>query len=1563
MDNENSLKTILNHLSGTAIYVIRQDDHRILYYNDRVKQVEPRAEVGAVCHELWKGMCGNCPLTEIGEAESHTTINDRTPSGGAVSITATKMAWEDKIPAYLIAVEPFVRTEKEMELDLERRKLAAVAAQMYPMVISVNLTQNNYSLIEYERYGTRIFPPSGNFDDLLALGISSIHPDFQKEFEEKFSREGMRKAFEAGKTEIYMEHRQMEEDGLYHWTSSHVIRIDNPYDDDVLEITLAKNIDAQKRMEEQSKNAFNFACESAGGITGRFLITDDAVYLLEASEKYFEYFGTVPEEHDGNVFEAAPKWAKKYIRKVCEAAKKRETAFLDFPYKRNGKDLWMQMQAACIGEQDGWPVYFGTLMDVTAQKQLEREREATYNSLPGGIVKILLDDCFSLEEANKTFYEMLEMGENDFGKGYLSHVEKEDRLKTERTIRRQVEEGKPISVEYRIRNKSGDLLWVHMEGKKVGRQGNIPVYLMVVLNITEQKRVQAELEKEQAKYRVAFETSADVLFEYVLETDVFYSYENQNDSDESVRTEKRVIVDYLKTIETLDIIYPEDLDAVREIMAGNIRRMEIRLRRPTTNEYAWFVFQGDAIREGGKVVRIIGTLRDINQIKENEDKNAYLQRICNFVCNKDYQLLAAIDLKTGNYHCAYLPEDGPFSRAPADGNYERECGAFIGGSVYKEDQEMAEREFRIENILGHLNQNNHEHNIFYRVLEMDGSIHWKSMTFSYFDRDKNTLLAAARDMQAFQDAKLKEKIVNQTLEVAIDRIYDKVIYLNLSKNKFEFIKSRGTYDDRKDPRDMEFESVVLPRIHPADRQGFYQKMNKNALLEVFAKGENYSYAECRRLGKDGEYHWTLTSAVRMEDNSFGDIMAMIMVSTIDDRKWMEQERQEFTAGVTALFEDSVTLNITKGTYVWHRSHKPWDGGREQGVYEQDSEKYSEAVLYPADRDAFWAAFSLDALRKRFAKGEKKIRRELRVFTPEGYRWVEITAVSIENMVSDDQKAILISRDIHELHMAKEERENANRRFASAANSLYDTIYEGDLTTGEMFIWQNQNDGEGLECVPAAFTLDQHFEKMEQEIIHPDYKAEYRRLFRSSALFSAFQRGQREVYLEAPRLMPNGSYRWYSMQAQCVMYDADRFRVMLYLKDLEDAKTEEESKRTALQDALELARQANHAKTDFLSRMSHDIRTPMNAIIGMAGIAAESTADTKKVEGCLKQIDVSAKFLLSLINDILDMSKIESGKMDMIKERFDLRALVKDITGVVYAQAYYKEQKLDVSVDDAVEEEYIGDVLRLNQVLMNLLSNALKYTGQQGKIALDIAVAEEHEGSSKLRFTIEDNGIGMSKEFLDRLFDPFEQEHAMGGRVFEGTGLGLSITQNLVRLMQGSISVKSTVGKGSCFTVVLPLERTSELSGSSSKAHRRIKQNHVPAEKEIQFKQERILLVEDNEINLEIARELLETKGLKVEHVENGKKAVECFMAAPDGYYQAILMDIRMPEMDGLEATQKIRAMKKEGAQKIPILAMTANAFQEEIEYARQIGMNDYLTKPIDGDILFGALAQAFYGKR
>lgn len=402
---------------------------------------------------------------------------------------------------------------------------------------------------------------------------------------------------------------------------------------------------------------------------------------------------------------------------------------------------------------------------------------------------------------------------------------------------------------------------------------------------------------------------------------------------------------------------------------------------------------------------------------------------------------------------------------------------------------------------------------------------------------------------------------------------------------------------------------------------------------------------------------------------------------------------------------------------------------------------------------------------------------------------------------------------------------------------------------------------------------------------------------------------------------------------CITYAADADQ--LNLRETEKGELLEIAKIIESNINRERYDLASRAKSDFLSRMSHEIRTPMNAIIGMTGIAIQEKQDPVRVEDCLHKIDSSSQYLLSLINDILDMSKIESGKMKLENGIFSMNELLEGVYNLIEAQA--REKNIEFTRETVISEEWVmGDSLHLNQVLINLLGNAVKFTPRGGHIKLKAVQEPAGEGMVKTGFSVQDDGIGVSNENRQRIFRSFEQANDDTSRKYGGTGLGLAISDRLVRMMGGHIALESEENKGSEFSFTLlqtvgrkPAEADDRLSEGASAG----------------LEGARILLVEDNELNLEIARTILEMQKCRVESALNGQEGVERFCGSSEGYYDLILMDIRMPVMDGLEAAKLIRASGRPDARTVPIVAMSANAFEEDVKKSLESGMNAHLAKP------------------
>ena len=381
----------------------------------------------------------------------------------------------------------------------------------------------------------------------------------------------------------------------------------------------------------------------------------------------------------------------------------------------------------------------------------------------------------------------------------------------------------------------------------------------------------------------------------------------------------------------------------------------------------------------------------------------------------------------------------------------------------------------------------------------------------------------------------------------------------------------------------------------------------------------------------------------------------------------------------------------------------------------------------------------------------------------------------------------------------------------------------------------------------------------------------------------------------------------------------------------------------LQQALDKAESANRAKTAFLSNVSHDMRTPLNGILGIAELALK-TNDVEKIQAYLKKIITAGSLLKDLINDTLELSRIGSGKKQLDYEVVDANCMLERLITAMRSAAEQSEVNFHVDLPFANLGFVRIDRLKLSKVLLNLLSNAIKFTPKGGDVWLKGQVLSSTEHKYSCRFIVKDTGIGMSKEFIPKMFNPFEQENALSLQGTQGTGLGLAIARELLSILGGTIAVESEQGKGTTFTVDVSLERTSEQES----------QKEVPNGK-INLDNRQILVCEDNELNREIVTTILQMNKLQVINAENGEQGVMRFIESPEYSIEAILMDIRMPVMDGLTAAAQIRQLSRKDAGMVPIIALSANAFQEDVEDSRRAGMNDHLTKPIEPDLLLNCL--------
>lgn len=731
-----------------------------------------------------------------------------------------------------------------------------------------------------------------------------------------------------------------------------------------------------------------------------------------------------------------------------------------------------------------------------------------------------------------------------------------------------------------------------------------------------------------------------------------------------------------------------------------------------------------------------------------------------------------------------------------------------------------------------------------------------------------------------------------------------------------------------------------------------------------------------------------------------------------------------------------------------------------------------AIVVLSQRREFTEKFSSAGLLHSFALGDNHEQAENKFLIAKRRLWMRSHANIVKNPETGDIEVLFYSFDI-------DDTKKRQQLFREVTSKEYEYLAMIDMKHDEYHMYYCANANGELPAQSGCFTKTYYRQAM--TYVSDDTRDEYLKQLDFEYLKRRLTREERVVLLFKV-VQADGSCR--SKKIQLFYVDREEDILCCTSRDITDIVEDEQKKAAMLETALKAAQQANTAKSDFLSRMSHEIRTPLNAIIGMTTIAAKSLGNEQQLADCLAKIGLSSRFLLALINDILDMSRIESGKVFLKNEKIPFEEFINGINSICCTQAQGKDIDYENIVDMHLDDYYIGDAMKLQQILINILSNAIKFTPAGGRVTLQLHEKKRVKDNVILQFTVNDTGCGMQPEFLPKLFEPFEQEDASKTSIYGGTGLGMSITKTFVDLMDGHINVRSMPGIGTEFIVDVKLGLTSESKKRRDSKHtydfskltalvvdddvivcehavstlheigllssyvssgreaidlvrerwsqqqyfnfilidwkmpemdgietaRQIRkivgadvtiiiitaydwaaiadeakqagvnllvskplfksslisafQKALEQKEEIQappaeydFTGKRVLVAEDNLLNAEIAEFLLRDKGLTVEVANNGVKAVEMFTLQPAGYYDAILMDIRMPIMDGLQATVNIRHLNKQDAASIPIIAMTANAFEDDAIQSKQAGMNAHVIKPIEPEHLYEVLAR------
>lgn len=1220
------------------------------------------------------------------------------------------------------------------------------------------------------------------------------------------------------------------------------------------------------------------------------------------------------------------------------------------------------------------------------------------------------------------------------------------------------------STEYRMQRKDGKFIWVWDTGSKSKNEEGKTVINSVIVDITERRHTNDTIRRQKAFFQSLYDTTLCALVQYDLNGTFLnanaFTFDVIGYTEEQFRTETGGSL--------MSIVHPCDVDTVRE----HIERL-IADRRPTVyncriirrdGTVRWLCASANIINNMDGVPVIQAAYSDVTELQrvERERDSTYDSipgGVAKVLIGTQLSLLEANDnffQMLGTDRTAYK---GTLSAvAPADRGAI--VTAFMEAAETDAPVDIEYRCRRFDNertiwihLIARFVENAHGAKV-YQCVFIDITKQKTAQIQLYRERDRyRIIMENSADVIYEYDRKTDTVVFYETIRRGDENEIAKHVSPNFSKK---------LYDQKI--------------AHPEDAE---------TVMRVFSGVQGGSAeVRLRNLKLNGDYVWCLLQGQPVYENgALARVVGIIRDITENKRISQEKERLQriFDLELRRDYESICQINPSTGRYAMCTpSNASYYDIPTSGIFSEELAHAISRIVCSEDRETCLKTMSIGNMLKTLEE-EKEGTCYYRVLTPDGsLRW----KCARYTYFGDDGSILLNVRDVHDIRIAQQQEEN---RFRAILRETCEYIIETDVETKSYTLHLPTliNRYPLADCSDYGSLIARYSERY----VAPEDREAF---LRAVSLPEALNRMRREGGSCSIKytVNTNGSPAYKTWNMSLYRYDDNREYMLSYILDItklvleqQEKEREAERNRQIIKDALTAAEQASRAKSDFLSRMSHEIRTPMNAVIGMTTIAAASLDNRDKLTDCLGKIGLSSRYLLSLINDILDMSRIESGKVSIINEEFDFRSFVEGISSLIYPQAKNKNIVFDLNIEGVVDERYRGDPLRLNQVLINILSNALKFTPEWHSVHLSIRETRRVRDRAYLQFIVRDTGIGMEKGLLTRIFEPFEQGGASISHSYGGSGLGLAISSNLVSLMNGHISVSSTPGVGSEFVVELPLltvpdntpkqdvsledirvlvvdddlvtcEHTTlilnrigvdaEYVTSGKAAVTRVKsalQRHtcynialvdwkmpdmdgvetarsirrivgpdtlviimsaydwteiearareagvdffiskpifqsvvqdvllkatrrrqsaatLPVQKE-DFAGRRILLVEDNEINMEIARTLLEFRNASVDVACNGQQAVEMFRSSPPNHYDAVLMDVRMPVMDGIAATQSIRGLNRADAATVPILAMTANAFAEDIEQSRKAGMNEHLAKPIEPETLYARLASYF----
>lgn len=1209
------------------------------------------------------------------------------------------------------------------------------------------------------------------------------------------------------------------------------------------------------------------------------------------------------------------------IRQVLEAGK---SASFEFRKQhRDGHIVWVNVHARKIGEDGGHPLLQCVFHNISAFKQAREELAHVINSIPGGIAAYDFNDMqnprrlFCSDGVAKLFGCSDAADLQHYAANPWSMVFKEDYQRVYDAFQHMFISSDTLDLSYRITRKDQVLEWVHLNGKAING-----IFYAVFTGMSDEAKLFQQISNEASQGIYVIDKKNHDLLYYNENVELFLTGKN-NAWGKKCYT---ALHDKQTPCTFCPLSMIKNIEKPQELTFANGKSYEIRAKELEWNGLpAYTLF-----------------INDITDKITSSRKTEQLEQFYQTLVQNLPGGIAVIRFDMAKKQM--LPEYISEGFAAMTGMSTVEAYA-----LYKNDATAGVHPDDLDYIIGRLNQHLKKHldtcESIYRLRKKDGSYIWIKNNSSLILRPNEIPLIYAvysditkeieaqnKLRQKYNDLLLRQQnypLSNEILSGYCDitanrilRIYDKTGIDPLQKFGFE--------------RQNFFKGLATLIESPEERQHFLNTFLNAPLLEKFAQGINSQELECFiRMPHDNSGHYLKCVINMIESPDNGHTIGVLSVLDLTQFKINDQISMHLAH---AHYDFIATCDFNSDSYqLFFTNSKANLMPPEQGSYSKNIVAFLQTFTVPKDREFCMEMFDPANMQRRLYH-ENSYSFHYSLKDEQGH-------IYTKNMI-----VFLIDQRLNKVGMARADITDYVREQRALLNTLaytFEQLSIINLVTKEFTMYTRKSVLQNLSPYKCAdFNRALHKLSLPYTKLAADETAAEK--FSLPVILSRLAEKPQGYEFTLPYLANDGSEK--NKQINVLWGDEGHHTICLVRCDVTDIISAEKNSRSVLQNALDLAQEANRAKTDFLSAMSHDIRTPMNAIIGMTDLALDDLDNRQHLSEYLDIIKSSSSHLLTLINDILDMSRIEKGKLKLARTSFNLSIEI-DRFCSRYQLLMDKNSLNFLHNTELLHCNCIGDTAQLQRIWDNLVSNACKFTPPGGTVTFSACeLPSDNERLGWYKFTISDTGIGIDSESLQHLFDPFFRSSDVISKHIEGSGLGLAIVKNIVDYKGGTISVTSRQGEGTTFTVTLPLHF------DTAAEHPVEKPTHTFGSADFDFSGKSLLLAEDHPINQKVAELILEKTGAAVTIVENGLQCTELFTGSAKGSFDAILMDIQMPVMNGYEAAQAIRSSTHPQSATIPIIAMTANAFAEDIKNALSAGMNAHIAKPIDPQKLYETLA-------